>query len=42
MQKLIKWLEENSLNFRLVTMSNGKKGIMIDTNYEERTIDIYK
>jgi hypothetical protein len=29
MQKLIKWLEENSLNFRLVTMSNGKKGIMI-------------
>jgi hypothetical protein len=34
MKNLIKWLQENNFKFRLVTMSDGKNGVMIDTNYD--------
>lgn len=33
MKSMIKWLIANNLKFRPVTMTNGKNGIMIDTNY---------
>lgn len=34
MKTLINWLKENNFNFRNVTMTDGKNGIMIDTNYD--------
>ena len=34
MSNFIKWLFENGFNFKKVTLTDGKPGIMIDTDYE--------
>jgi hypothetical protein len=34
MNRIIKWLDENGFAFRQVVMTDGKKGIMVDTDYD--------
>ena len=34
MNRIIKWLDENGFAFRQVVMTDGKKGLMIDTDYD--------
>jgi hypothetical protein len=33
MKTLLTWLRQNNYNFKTVTMTDGRKGIMVDTNY---------
>ena len=34
MNNIAKWLIEKGFDFRTVTMCDGKRGLMVDTNYE--------
>lgn len=34
MNRIIKWLDENGFAFRQVVMTDGKKGIIVDTDYD--------
>jgi len=34
MASIKKWLAENNFNFKAVEMNDGRKGLMVDTNYE--------
>ena len=34
MNRIIKWLVENGFAFRQVVMTDGKPGIMVDTDYD--------
>ena len=34
MENIKKWLKEKGYTFRQVTMTNGTKGLMVDTNYD--------